>query len=133
MYETQVKVRFCETDALGHINNTSYFIYLEEARIAFFEEMGASMHTKKWEYILASTKCDFIAQGYFNQVLMIKTFVSNVGNKSFTIGHEITDSKTGSLIAKGEAIIVYFDFDAQKSVSIPADIKQFLMNYKVAV
>lgn len=39
MYETQVKVRFCETDALGHINNTSYFIYLEEARIAFFEEM----------------------------------------------------------------------------------------------
>lgn len=41
MYETQVKVRFCETDALGHINNTSYFIYLEEARIAFL---------KKWEH-----------------------------------------------------------------------------------
>lgn len=38
-----------------------------------------------------------------------------------------------TLIAKGEAVIVYFDFDAQKSVSIPADIKQFLMNYKVAV
>lgn len=34
-YETAVKVRFCETDALGHISNISYFIYLEEARTDF--------------------------------------------------------------------------------------------------
>ncbi|MEK1829960.1 thioesterase family protein [Priestia megaterium] len=84
------------------------------------------MHAyKKWEYILASTKCDFVAQGYFNQVLMIKTFVSNVGNKSFTIGHEITDSKTGSLIAKGEAVIVYFDFDAQKACLFQRTLSSF--------
>ncbi|TYR78607.1 acyl-CoA thioesterase [Priestia megaterium] len=133
MYETQVKVRFCETDALGHINNTSYFIYFEEARIQFFEKMGSPMNIKKWEYIVASTKCDFLAQAYFNQVLNIKTFIEKVGNKSFTISHEITDSQTGTLIAKGEAVIVYFNFDTQKSELLPDAVKQFLQSHIASV
>lgn len=37
MHELKVNVRFSETDALGHINNTSYFIYLEEARMKFLK------------------------------------------------------------------------------------------------
>lgn len=133
VYETRIKVRFCETDALGHINNTSYFFYLEEARIDFFEAMGASMDVEKWEYIVASTKCDFVAQGYFNQVLKVKTFVTKVGHTSFTISHEIVDDKTEALIARGEAVIVYFNFDAQKSAPIPETIKQFLQGYMAAV
>ena len=40
MQELEVNVRFSETDALGHINNTSYFIYLEEARMKFFEALA---------------------------------------------------------------------------------------------
>jgi acyl-CoA thioester hydrolase len=36
--EVPVRVRFCETDMAGHVNNTSYFIYLEEARGKFFED-----------------------------------------------------------------------------------------------
>jgi acyl-CoA thioester hydrolase len=133
MYETRIKVRFCETDALGHINNTSYFIYLEEARVDFFEAMGSPMNAEKWEYILASAKCDFVAQGYFNQVLKVKTFVTKVGNKSFTLGHEMVDSETGTLIARGEAVIVYFNFDTQQSEPLPEDIKQFLQGYIAAV
>jgi acyl-CoA thioester hydrolase len=133
MYENRVKVRFCETDALGHINNTSYFVYLEEARIQFFEEMGASMNPTKWQYILASTKCDFVAQGYFNQVLTIKTFVTKIGNKSFTVGHEIVDSDTNELIARGEAVIVYFNFDIQQSEPLPDHIKQFLQGYMAVI
>jgi len=34
MHEIQVNVRFSETDALGHINNASYFVYLEEQGFA---------------------------------------------------------------------------------------------------
>ncbi|MCP1189423.1 acyl-CoA thioesterase [Priestia flexa] len=129
MSDTKIKVRFCETDALGHINNTSYFIYLEEARIDFFEKMGVKMDSSKWAYLIASTKCDFIAQGYFNQTLVVSTYVTRIGHKSFTIGHEITDSKTNRLIARGEAVLVHFDFDLQKSVPLPDDVCAFLQNY----
>lgn len=60
MYEIQVKVCFCEIDVFGYINNMSYFIYLEEVCIVFFEEMGVFMYIKKWEYILVFIKCDFV-------------------------------------------------------------------------
>ncbi|MBM7691326.1 acyl-CoA thioester hydrolase [Peribacillus deserti] len=128
MQETEVTVRFCETDALGHINNTSYFIYLEEARIKFFESLGYSMRLKDWNFILASAKCDFMNQGYFNQILSIKTYVSKIGTKSFQIEHEITCSQTRELIAKGTAVVVFFDFEKQQSEVLPDLLKEALKN-----
>lgn len=118
MHETIITVRFGETDALGHVNNTSYFIYLEEARIKFFEQFGYK-DSKKWNFILASTKCDFVSQAYFNQKLKVTSFVSKIGTKSFQLNHDILDNETGKLIAKGSEVIVFFDFDAQKSIPIP--------------
>ena len=118
-HELSVIVRFCETDALGHINNTSYFIYLEDARIKFFQALGYEMDISQWNFILASTKCDFVDQGYFNQTLKITTAVSNIGTKSFRLNHEILDSSTGKLIARADAVIVYFNFETQQSENLP--------------
>jgi acyl-CoA thioester hydrolase len=119
LHEIQINVRFGETDALGHINNTSFFIYLEEARIRFFEAIGYNMTTGDWKFILASTKCDFINQGYFNQVLSIRSYVSRIGTKSFQIDHDIIDANSEQLIAKGNAVMVHFDFELQKSEPLP--------------
>lgn len=131
MHETHVTVRFGETDALGHINNTSYFIYLEEARIRFIEQLGFKMNIENWNFILASTKCDFISQGYFGQELTIKTYVSKIGSKSFQLEHDVVSTKTNEPIAKGNAIMVYFDFETQKSEQIPELLKEELKDYLV--
>jgi acyl-CoA thioester hydrolase len=131
--EIQVIVRFGETDALGHVNNTSYFIYLEEARIRFIESLGFDMNVECWNFILASTKLDFINQGFFNQVLTIKTYVSKVGTKSFELMHEVNCSQTGELIAKGNAIMVYFDFDLQRSAQIPEEIREQLAQHFISL
>lgn len=128
MHEIQVTVRFSETDALGHTNNTSYFIYLEEARIRFIESLGYSMDTQNWNFILASTKCDFLLQGYFNQELVIKTYVAKIGSKSFQLEHEIISKGTNEIIAKGNAIMVYFNFEKQKSEPLPGLLIEDLKN-----
>lgn len=129
MQEIQVQARFGETDALGHINNTSYFVYLEEARIRFFELLGYSMELNEWKFILASTKCDFVSQGYFDQLLTVKTYVSRIGSKSFQLEHDIVCSQTQQLIAKGNAIIVHYNFTNQKSEVLPELLKEGLKSY----
>lgn len=126
MHEIKIKVRFCETDALGHINNSSYFVYLEEARIRYFESLGYNMSMKGWNFILASAKCDFLSQGYFNDTLTIRTYVSKIGTKSFTLEHDIISERTKEMIAKGNAVIVYFDFEEQRSVIIPETLREGL-------
>jgi len=131
MHEIHVTVRFSETDALGHINNTSYFIYLEEARIRFMESLGYKMDIQNWNFILASTKCDFINQGYFGQELSIKSYVTKIGTKSFQLEHDLIAVQTNELIARGNAIMVFFDFEKQKSEPIPEMLKGELRNYLV--
>ncbi|WP_374719430.1 acyl-CoA thioesterase [Parageobacillus toebii] len=131
-HTTTVNIRFCETDALGHVSNTSYFIYLEEARIRMFEELGHGSDIKEWRFILASTKCDFINQAFFGQRLKIETNVSKIGNKSFQLVHRILDEKTGTLIALGEATTVYFNFETQKSEPIPDDLRKQLEQYMIS-
>jgi acyl-CoA thioester hydrolase len=126
-----VNIRFCETDALGHVSNTSYFIYLEEARIRMFEELGYGSDIKNWRFIVASAKCDFVNQAFFGQRLKIETNVAKIGNKSFQFVHRILDEKTGTLIALGESTIVYFNFQTQKSEPIPDDLRKQLERYLI--
>ncbi|WLR49166.1 acyl-CoA thioesterase [Halobacillus litoralis] len=60
-HESRLRVRFCETDMAGHINNTSYFIYLEEARGKFFQEVLPAHVNSVGRFIIASTTCDFVS------------------------------------------------------------------------
>ncbi|WP_052158983.1 thioesterase family protein, partial [Halobacillus sp. BBL2006] len=102
-HEVPVRVRFCETDMAGHVNNTSYFIYLEEARGKFFEDVIPNHSNSFGRFIIASTKCDFVSQAYFGQSLIISSWVSTIGNKSFRFGHSIRAEETGEVIAEAEA------------------------------
>lgn len=126
-----VNPRFCETDALGHLSNISYFIYLEEARTRLFDELRYGGRTDDWHFILASTKCDFINQGFFGRRLRVETNVSRIGNKSFQCIHRIMEEETGRLIAIGEAAVVHFNFQTQTSEPLPDDLRTMLAEYLV--
>jgi acyl-CoA thioester hydrolase len=129
--EIEVYVRFSETDAAGHVNNTSYFLYLEEARTRYFNKnLGLEFNGKQDlslnNFILASTKCDYISQAYAGDILNVKTTVSHIGNKSFTIHHVITNSKTNKVIVRATATLVSFNYSEQISRAIPNEIRAHL-------
>lgn len=132
-HEITVKVRFSETDALGHVSNISYFIYLEEARIELFRALGFEMELEKWNVILLSATCNFINQAFFDQKLKVSSFITKIGNSSFMIGHRIEDAETGQLIAEGEAGAVCFDFKKQKSERLSEAIRSRLEKFSEEV
>lgn len=129
--EIEVYVRFCETDLAGHVNNTSYFLYLEEARTKFFRVLGIDRDHRDsaLDFILASTKCDYLAQSYAAQTLKVFTNVSRIGTKSFTLHHLITEADSGIEIAKGTAVTVCFNYENQKTESIPDSLRENLEGY----
>lgn len=129
-HEIKVKVRFSETDALGHVNNVSYFIYLEEGRVDFFQKLDTWVSLRDWKFILASVKCDFIDQVYFGQDLKVSTQISQIGNKSFRLVQNIMEYETNKLVAKSESVMIYFDFDEQKSKPIPQELRDKLETAK---
>lgn len=126
MTEIEVYVRYCETDAGGHVNNTSYFIYFEEARTKFFEAVGFSPRNRAIDFIVARTECDFLAQAYAGQTLKLVTSVSKIGTKSYTMAHELSDAETGMPIARGSAVVVCFDYTEQQTKEIPNQLRRQL-------
>ena len=63
-----------DMDAFSHVNNTVYFRYFEDARMAFFEKTGVIAHMDSTNIgpILASTQCQFRAPlSYPDHILMM--------------------------------------------------------------
>ncbi len=129
MNSMDVTVRFAETDALGHVNNTSYFIYMEDARLHLLKELGWNASHQNWSFVLVSTKCDFINQAFFDQILRINTSIEKVGTKSFQLSHDIACAQTGSIIAKGHAVIAFYNKEARRSEPIPEDLREKLLQH----
>ena len=129
--DVDVYVRFCETDAGGHVSNTSYFCYLEEARTKFFTGIryGFEETERENNFILARTECDFISQAYSAQTLTVKSSIEHIGTKSFTLLHEIHEKESGTLIARGRAVVVCFNFREQRSVEISPGLRRTLQQY----
>ena len=117
MFEATFSPRFYETDAFGHVNNTVVTGWFETAREPIFRIFATEMKVKDLKLILARVETDFVAQIHYGKDVLVKTVIEKIGNASFTVHHEAWQS--GSVVARGKAVQVYFDFDTQQSSRIP--------------
>jgi acyl-CoA thioester hydrolase len=113
--------RFCETDALGHINNTVVPMWFETGRVPVFEIFNPGQDLNQWNVILRKIDVDFVAQIYYGHPVEIRTRVGHVGSSSFVCEHEAW--QRGSLVAKGSAVMIYFDFEQQCKQEITAALR----------
>jgi acyl-CoA thioester hydrolase len=127
-HTTRIRARYCESDALGHINNVSYFIYFEQARVDFLLD-NQICDLSNWPFVLASVHCDYKRQMYVNDTCVIKTYINDIGRSSFKLGHEIRDQQSNELLAQGDAVLVHFDFIKQKSSPIPNEMLRKMKEY----
>ncbi|CAH0540300.1 acyl-CoA thioesterase [Vibrio marisflavi] len=128
MFQTTIFPRFTDTDALGHINNTAFAIWFEEARLPIFEIFHPTLEVKSWPLIIARIEIDLLAQTYWGKDVEIRTFIEKVGNSSCHLRHEAWQE--GNKVAKGLAILIYFDYVSNQSKTIEEHIRQQLLQHQ---
>lgn len=121
MWTTTLRPRFCETDALGHINNTVLPVWFLEARepvIAIFTPDPT--HSENG---LAMVHMDitFKAESMFGSPVTVTTTIGKVGNRSLEVIQRAWQN--GVLTAVGKATLVSFNTAARQSQSI-SDIQR---------
>lgn len=124
MFEFKFFPRFNDTDALGHINNASYSTWFEEARRPVFEFFIPDLDPEKWTLILARVEIDFLAQGHYQKETVVTTKLEKLGNSSFVLLQEASQGNT--VVCRGKAVLVHFDYQTNKSVPIPEMIRKNL-------
>ncbi len=116
--------RFCDTDALGHINHAVVLNWFEQAREPIFRLFIPDLNPSHWNLIIARIEVDYKAQIYYGHNIELTTSVQKIGNSSMTIAHEVWQKDT--LCAQGGAVMIHFDYKKQQPKSIPAAIRQVL-------
>ena len=113
--------KFGDIDGLGHVNNTVMPGWFEQARNPIYRIFNPDFDFGKWNLILAHYDLDFINQLFFNKNVAIRTKVTRIGNSSFNEYQEAWQDET--IGAKGNTVLVYFDFETQKPTAIPTEIR----------
>lgn len=70
---------------------------------------------------MVRSEIDYIEQIFFGHDIEIRTYITHIGNTSFTIGHEAWQN--GELKSKGKNVVVHYDFIKQSKIPIPDDIR----------
>jgi acyl-CoA thioester hydrolase len=119
-FSISIKVRFSETDMYGHVNNTSVFVYFEEARIEYLNYLSLFSNDEREKYgvIVADLQCDFLKQMYFGEILEFYVKVHTVGTTSFDL-HYMAVNEKEEVAVTGRGRLVMIDVSEKKPVPIP--------------
>lgn len=124
MWKMVITPSFGDADPLRHINNCMLPYWFETARNPIFPLFHPSLDYDAWPLILARISVDYISQMKYGADIEIHTFIKKYGRSSFTVYQEAYQN--GVLGAKGEAVLVHFDYETQKSAPIPERVAKAL-------
>ena len=122
-----INPRFCDTDALGHINNTVMPVWFLEAREPILRLFNPDMDLQRGGLALVRTEIDYLGETRFGSPVTVTTTVRRVGNSSFVLCHRL--SQNGRDTARSLATLVNFDPVQRRAVPIPDAVRTALMKH----
>ncbi len=124
MFETPITPRVSETDGAGHINNAFIPIWFEAGRREIFRILTPDLSFERWRVALVNMNVDYLAQTYFQEDALVRTWVERIGTKSFSLTEELWQGKRHC--AKGTVTYVYFNYETDTAEPIPDDCRRAL-------
>jgi acyl-CoA thioester hydrolase len=79
--------------------------------------------------IVARITVDYLAQIVIGHDVTLQTHIKKIGRTSVTVYQEAYQK--GVLCAKGDCVVVHFDYDAEKAAPIPPDIAEKLRKHMI--
>jgi acyl-CoA thioester hydrolase len=117
-------------DAFGHVNNVVFLRYLEEARIDFTFTNAGEAGEKAFSEgsVVARHEVDYLRPlVYRPEPVTIETWLTKLGNASFTVAYEIKDEET--VYVRASTIVVPYDLAAARPRRLTPGERAFLFDY----
>lgn len=99
------KVKYYETDKMGITHHSNYIRWMEEARIAFLDEIGYGYSKLESDGIISpviGVECEYKTPTTFDDEVEIKVEVKEFKGVKLVIEYTMINAKTGDLVLKGE-------------------------------
>ena len=128
VFEMTLPIRWGDMDAMGHVNNTNYFRYMEVVRLDWLQSIGELLGPQTVEgLVIVNAFCTFHRQFEFPATILARMYVSDPGRTSFESWTTMTKvEEPDAVYASGGATIVWADYSKQKSVPLPERIRKLV-------
>ena len=119
----ELRLDWSEMDLFGHINNVSYFKFIQASRVNYWATIGlTNLHSDmQTGPMLAATSCQFRKPLFYPGKITVEACMHEIRNTSFTLRHRILNAQ-GELAAEAEDVIVMYNFQANEKVNFPEEL-----------
>jgi acyl-CoA thioester hydrolase len=120
VYEMTLPIRWGDMDAMGHVNNTLYFRYLEIVRIDWLRSLSAEPNPSGHGPVIVNAFCNFYKQLEFPGDILVKMYASDPARTTFETWATMERVDQPDVIyAAGGATTIWVDFPRQKAETLP--------------
>ena len=124
VHEVSIPIHWGEMDALGHVNNSVYFKYMEQARVSWITSVHGDVGGDSDGPVIANTFCNFYRPLVFPGQLLAKLYVAHPGRTSIDTFVTIERAdEPGDVYAAGGATLVWVSAKDGRPVPLPDVIR----------
>ncbi|MGH9477085.1 MAG: acyl-CoA thioesterase [Terriglobales bacterium] len=110
--ETQVRVRYAETDQMGVVYYANYFVWFEVGRVEHLRQSGinySDMEADGCKIAVVEARCRYKAPARYDELITIRTWVARRRRAMVHFQYEALRASDGTLLAEGETVHVCID------------------------
>ena len=129
--ETQVRVRYGETDKMGYVYYGIYPLYYEVGRTELMREFGYSYkRIEEMGIILPVKSLDvkYHSAAKYDDLLTVRTTIKELPGVRIKFYYEILN-ETGELLNEGSTMLIFVDEKTRKPIKAPEDLLNQLGQY----
>jgi acyl-CoA thioester hydrolase len=127
VFEMNIPIRWGDMDALGHVNNTTYFRYLESGRVDWLRSLNCSMDAKDEGVVVVNAFCNFYKQLEYPGDVLLKMYVSDPGRTTFETWATMERAdQPGVIYAAGGATTIWVDVANKKAKNLPDWLRELV-------
>jgi len=133
-HETEIRVRYAETDQMGIVHHANFLIWFEIGRSELCRSRGFSYKEMEEKdnalMVVAESYCRYKSPAYYEDVLTVRTRVEEIRSRSLRFVYEIYRAFDEALIAEGETLHLVTDTN-RKVRTLPEFYKEKLLAEEV--
>ena len=120
-FSTDVRVRISDINYGNHLGNDALLSLVHEARMQFLQSRGFSeLDIDGCGLILTDAVIVYKSQGFHGDLLTILAAVGDFNKYGCDFFYKVIRKNGGKEVARAKTGVVFFDYNRQKMVPVPA-------------
>jgi acyl-CoA thioester hydrolase len=131
IFTTSVPVRIGDINRGAHVSNVNLLAIIEEARAQFLTKLGYDNLiniVNGLGFIIGDIGIIYKKQIGYGKQVKVEIGAADFKTKSFDMVFKLSDGSTGEEIARAKSGLLLFDYQEQKVVPIPEDMRRRLQS-----